>query len=234
MFTIFHQKQDIDIFFSEKKHGPMRLKQPNNHQNRLKFLTKNQIPTNQCCFAQLSHSNLCRKVSGSSKVQFIKGDALLTKATNLFLFVTVSDCLPVFFYEPEQKIIAVAHAGWKGIYLGIIENCLQAIKKCNGRLKKTLVGIGPGIGSCHFEIKSDLAKKFKLYDQCIKKVDNRLYLNLKAVIKIKAFQAGVLSDNFENVDLCTFCHPERFFSFRRDQPKHVQPMLAGIVRYKPS
>jgi YfiH family protein len=129
-------------------------------------------------------------------------DGHLTREPGVGLLVLVADCLPVALASRDQ--VAMLHCGWRGLAGGIVEGAV-------GHFDETPAAvIGPGIGGCCYEVGSEVLEAFDGLDG----VGEGRMLDLKAVARRKLEAAGV--EHIDDVDLCTSCHPDLFFSHRRD------------------
>ena len=150
---------------------------------------------------------------------------MVTAARGVVLTVTVADCLPLYIWNNAQTVAGVAHAGWRGVRNNIAKEMVAACKReYDIDASDMKAFIGPHIGSCHFEVKNDVARQFAA-EQIIKRND-RHYIDLAAVVRGQLANAGV-SDVTVSAD-CTYCLSETFFSRRRDKPKEIEAMLAYI------
>jgi len=222
MFKIFSKHLNIIIAISEKKNGPMKFS-PDNREN---FLRKLGIEDKLTVKAGLVHENNVKVVSDEDAGKTIeKTDGLITADKSLFLTITVADCLPIFIFDSEKEIIGLIHGGWRGLAKNILA---EAVKNLS---KDILVGIGPGISQCHFEVKQDVLREFKPYlkDTLLKR-DGKLFLDLKKIAKFQLIDIGIKPENIEISPECTFCLQNKYFSFRRDKPQKLQTMLALIGR----
>ena len=129
-------------------------------------------------------------------------DGHATAIPGLGLLVLVADCLPVALIGPGRA--AMLHCGWRGLAGGIIERALDSFAE------PPAAAIGPGIGQCCYEVGDEVLAEFSSYDDV---VSGRM-LDLRAVAQQQLVAAGV--DTIEDVDLCTSCRPDLFFSHRRD------------------
>ena len=172
MFGIFKKYSNLIVAFSEKKDGPMKF----SPENRERFLGKLGIKDKLTVKAGLVHGNNVKVVSSREAGKTIeKIDGLITADKNLFLTITVADCLPIFIFDPEKEIIGLIHGGWRSLAKNILA---EAVKNLS---KDILIGIGPGISQCHFEVKQDVVKKFKPYLKYALK-DN--FLDLKKLFRL--------------------------------------------------
>jgi hypothetical protein len=176
------------------------------------------------------HGKEIKIVSAADGGKVIAGvDGLLTREKNVFLSVTVADCLPIFLYEPKKQIIGILHAGWRGLEKNIIS---IAADKMRNELacvpENILAGIGPAICQKHFEVGEEVAKKFKDYPEAVLDEDEKIFLDLKRVAETQLINAGVKRENIEISRECVFELPDKYFSHRRDKLKEVEAVMAVI------
>jgi polyphenol oxidase len=126
------------------------------------------------------------------------------------MMLVTADCLPVAIARRNgaAPALAVLHVGWRGLLEGIAENGARALGS-----ESLAAAIGPGIGPCCYEVGSDVAEPFEAAYGAEVLVDGRLDLWRSAELALE--RAGV--EEIERTDLCTYCHPELFFSHRRDR-----------------
>jgi YfiH family protein len=129
-------------------------------------------------------------------------DSLATSTAGMAPLVQVADCLPIAI--AGERGVAIAHGGWRGLAAGIIEETVEAV---GGRA----AAIGPGIGPCCYEVGDEVLAAFPELDG----VDDGRTLDLAEIARGRLAAAGV--EAVESADLCTSCHPELFFSHRRDR-----------------
>ena len=141
-------------------------------------------------------------------------DGHATSLPDLGLLVLAADCLPIALAGPER--VAMLHCGWRGLASGIIERGVA------GFADAPAAAIGPGIGRCCYEVGDEVLEAFDGLDGV---VDARM-LDLRAVALTKLSAAGVR--HVENVNLCTSCRPDLFFSHRRD--RGLTGRQGGLVR----
>ena len=142
-----------------------------------------------------------------------ESDGHATRAAGLGLLVLVADCLPVALAAPGR--VAMLHCGWRGLAGGIVENALATFDE------PPAAALGPCIGQCCYEVGQEVLDAFAGVDGV---ADGRM-LDLRGVAeaKLRARGVGVV----EQVDLCTSCRPDLFFSHRRDAG--VTGRQCGIV-----
>lgn len=180
-------------------------------------------------WAQLNHQGKVKIATFKNQGQWIKNvDGLITKEKDLYLSLTVADCFPVFFFEPKKEVVALAHASWRTITRGLIIQIIKIMKnRFSCQSKNILIGIGPGIRTCHFEVKENLAKKFlkRFGQKVLMKRKNRFFIDLPLAIKLEAIKNGVLPKNIEDIKDCTYCLKNKYFSRRREKLKELKAMM---------
>ena len=140
-------------------------------------------------------------------------DGHLTVERDLALLVLVADCYPVALSDGAR--VAMLHCGWRPLAAGILE---KAIASFDG---VPTAAVGPGVGGCCYEVGPEVLAEFEDLDHV---ADGRM-LDLPAVISQRLERAGV--SEVHHLDLCTSCHPDLFFSHRRD--RGVTGRQAGLV-----
>lgn len=159
-------------------------------------------------------------------------DAMVTDEPGLYLMTFYADCYSLYFHDPVNRAIGLAHSGWKGTAGGIaartIEKMREVFKTSPAELE---VFIGPGIGKCCFEISTDLAgrveKELGYLGNFIIEKDNLLYWDLKETNCRLLVENGIKPENIIVCDMCTACHSEYFFSYRRD--KGITGRMAAVA-----
>ncbi len=146
-------------------------------------------------------------------------DALITDKKNIPLMVMVADCSPILFYDDVKKIIAVAHAGRAGAFKNIVKNVIDCfVNKYDSNPKNILVSIGASIGSCCYEVGSEIYDEVKkLYlEYSILKKENNFYLDIGKILKSQLLELGIKKEHIEISDECTKCNSDKYFSYRAD------------------
>ena len=132
-----------------------------------------------------------------------EADGHTTSVPGLGLLVLVADCLPVALIAPGRA--AMLHCGWRGLAGGIVERALEGFEETPA------AAIGPGIGACCYEVGEEVLAAF----DDLEGVAHGRMLDLRAVARQKLEAGGVRL--ILDVDLCTSCDPDLFFSHRRDE-----------------
>lgn len=195
--------------------------------NRKNFLVSHGIETNQIVSARLCHGTHIITVSESNGGQVIENtDGLSTNRQNIFLAVTVADCVPIYLYDPIHHAVAVAHAGWKGMVAGMPTAMIQHLQQTYGtKPSEVLAGIGPCIQVCHFEVGLEVAKKFGAWPAARIMKSGHEYIDLPAVATAMLTSAGVPRKNIISDGRCTM-EDQNLYSFRRDKNLSAGVMTA--------
>ncbi len=246
MLDFFRQFPEVLAVMSEKRDGSMKmfLARPNeNRENRKKFFAGQEIAPERTVSAELVHGTqigivTMQDVSHEGRPSVIgHGDAgwviagadgLVTREKDIFLSVTVADCLPVFFYDPAARVIGIAHAGWRGLLGGVIGKTLETMSGCGAQAENIHAAFGPSIRQCHFEIQPDVLLRFTEYEKYVTKKDGKISVDLQRIAAEQLQDAGVQEGNIEMNTSCTFCERGRFFSYRRDEPEKIEAMATVI------
>lgn len=197
-------------------------------ENRARALASRGILPGETAALRLAHTPFVHVATreDAGKV-LLDMDGLATKDRGLFLSITVADCLPLFLFDPSTGIIGLLHAGWRGLEGGIVPAGMKALAGLGADPRTMLAGVGPGIGSCHFEAGKKLADFFKAYGATVHR-DGKLFLDLKKIARAQLVREGIADAAIEISSECSACLPEKYFSFRRDKPLLVDPMMAVL------
>jgi YfiH family protein len=150
-------------------------------------------------------------------------DALICSDENIAIGVLAADCYPILFFDKVNKVIAAAHAGWRGTVNKICNKVISRLKTDYNSLPENIyVGIGPGISQDQYEVDEKVIREIKKLDVQLEKIllqssnDGHYLLNLAKLNKLMILAEGVPDEHIEAMDLCTFSTPSLFFSARRD------------------
>jgi YfiH family protein len=143
-------------------------------------------------------------------------DALVTNMPGTALMVKVADCQAIVMFDPVQKVIAVVHAGWKGLAQDVSGAAIRLMKRqFKVKPENLFVGISPSLGPCcafftHPE--KELPPEFSPYIHTNKTVD------LWSFSTEQLKKHGIQPEHIELARVCTMCGAGgKFFSFRRDR-----------------
>jgi YfiH family protein len=159
----------------------------------------------------------------------LKYDALITDSPNVFLGILTADCLPIFAVDQKRKVIAAIHAGRQGTSLRITAKVLKKMKEEFGcSLKDFVIALGPSIGSCCYEIDEKVfCREWEPYS--ILRSGGKWMVNLAQVNIAQMEREGIAEEQISSIPLCTHCHSDLFFSYRREGRTGRQLSFIGII-----
>ena len=223
MYNFFSQDEDVVALMSMQEDGDMRLQDDSGSTvlNRCRFCERSQINEDHVVSAGLTHSTNVEVVKNSEQKVFENTDALVTRAKDVFLSLTTADCFPVLFYEREQKIVGIAHAGWRGVVGEIVPRTINVMTREGANPRKIRVAVGPGISShfCDFDF-PDVIKHFGFYNQD-KYIGEgstmgKVKVDLRKIILDQLHHYDIADENVHDCVDCTYANQHKFFSARRD------------------
>lgn len=220
----FIDSENLNIGISEKEDGSMK----SSLENRSLFFKKYNLDEKIIVSATLVHKNKIVIIDNAESNQSIPAcDALITDNDKCLLTITVADCLPIYFYDKTKKVVALAHAGWRGVALNIVKEVVNTfINHYGSDLNDVNVFIGPHIQACHFEVQEDVASQFKSSDSIIR--DERIYISLSKIVREQLLQLSIKDASISISKDCTHCLTNKYFSYRRDKPEELETMMAYI------
>jgi polyphenol oxidase len=148
-----------------------------------------------------------------------RADAIVTRTPGLAIGVSTADCGPVLFADGEAKVVGAAHAGWKGALTGVVEATIAAMEKLGASRGNISAAIGPLIRQPNYEVGAEFVERFTVTDKTnaryfipSKRAGHAMF-DLPGFIKSRLEAAEIKS--VEDLALCTYAEPDRFFSYRR-------------------
>lgn len=148
-----------------------------------------------------------------------RADAVVTRQPKLAIGVSTADCGPLLFADEAAGVVGAAHAGWRGAFTGVIEATITAMEKLGASRDNIAAALGPTIRQDNYEVGPEFVARFLAAD-----ADNARFFkdsgrtghamfDLTGFIAARVQQAGI--EKFEDLGLCTYAEPDRFYSFRR-------------------
>lgn len=148
-------------------------------------------------------------------------DALVTNEKGVTLVTHYADCTPILLADPEKKVIALAHAGWKGTISKIGQDTVEVMTEQYGCDPTDITAvIGPAIGFCCYEVDTPVYEQFASLTELkpayfTKSLGHGKYmLDLKEANRRMLLEAGLLSINITISDVCTKCNSGLLYSHR--------------------
>lgn len=159
---------------------------------------------------------------GQSGTPVADADMLATERPGVVLMVQAADCLPIVIVDPTRPAVAAVHAGWRGLAAQAGREAVANMQRLFGsRPADLLVGVGPGIGVCCYEVSEEVAaavagttgdNAFR-FARC---GGARPFVDLPGVLRQQLLDAGVAAAQIAVAGLCTACNLELFYSHRRE------------------
>lgn len=139
-------------------------------------------------------------------------DGMITALPGLCLVIRTADCVPVFLYDPEKKVLGAVHSGWKGTMLDITGKCISMMHELYGSDPGRLFAfILPSIGPESYEVNRDVADYFP--DETVQ-INGRLHVDLWSSIEKACARSGLQRGNIFNAKICNRKNTGNFFSHR--------------------
>ena len=164
-------------------------------------------------------------------------DGLVTNEKDIVLVTQYADCTPLVFFDPITKTAATSHAGWRGTVAEIGKKTVELMyQKFAAKPEDILVGIGPNIGVCCYEVDDPVINEInKLsyldFDTCYTKKETGKYmLDLRETNRQILLNSGIKAENIDVADLCTCCNCDIFHSHRATGGK--RGTLAAMISLK--
>jgi YfiH family protein len=156
-------------------------------------------------------------------------DAVITNSPNRFLGILTADCLPIFVVDQKKSVIAAIHAGRQGTALHITTKVLKKMEEeffCSP--EDLLITLGPSIGPCCYEIdERAFLPEWELFSTPSGR--GKWRVNLAGININEMKKEGIPERQIYRVDLCTRCHHDLFFSYRKEGRTGRQLSFIGII-----
>jgi hypothetical protein len=134
--------------------------------------------------------------------------------------VMAADCAPVWLFDPAQQIVALLHAGWRGVAAGVIEAGIRAAAETGAAAKRLVAAIGPHLQACCFEVGPDVAAQFPGHTRSAaalvieRRRNDSVALDLSSAIEARLRAVHV--QTIHTALACTRCRADILHSYRRN------------------
>lgn len=190
---------------------------------------------NQFTYPRQTHSDRVVIVtSGTDPSALADTDALITNEQGLIICVQTADCVPVLLFDPQKKVVAAVHAGWRGTVSKIAQKTIQQMSdKFGCQPGEIIAGIGPSIHMHAYEVGPEVVEavesNFSNSPALLKPSlhSGKAYFDLWEANKTVLIESGIQEENIEIMGLCSFEHAGLFYSARRDGTDTGR-MVSGI------
>jgi YfiH family protein len=155
------------------------------------------------------------------------GDALVTSVEDLALMIKIADCQAVFLVDPENRVVANVHCGWRGSVQNLAGKTVSLMRERYGcRPERLLAAVSPSLGPCCAEFRhyrDELPPAFWEYQV------RPTYFDFWEITRRQLQEAGIKPDHIEVAGRCTVCHREDYFSYRGEK---VTGRMAAVIGWK--
>jgi len=192
------------------------------------------LQVERACSVWQVHSKDCIVVDqpAEGRPWIARADGMVTAHPNTPLVMRFADCTPLFFYDPIQRVIGIAHAGWRGTVQGIGGQMIRLMVETYGCVPHQIrAAIGPSIGPDHYQVGDEVVEAVRAHFGTLEGLvsydawDYSAYLNLWAANELDLRRNGV--NHVEVAGICTACHTDEFYSHRAEQGKTGR--FAGVI-----
>ncbi len=155
-----------------------------------------------------------------------KADAIVTTTPGLVIGALAADCTPVLFADSQAKVVAAAHAGWRGAVDGILEAAIAEMERAGADKSRIRAAVGPAISQPAYEVGPEFEDRLLDLDSRNARFFDRPTPEARARFDLPGFvthrlqRAGIAT--IDNVSVCTDSNDSRFFSYRRSN-RHSEP-----------
>ncbi|MFP9228249.1 purine nucleoside phosphorylase YfiH [Pectobacterium cacticida] len=155
----------------------------------------------------------------------VRGDAVYTDIKGQVCAVMTADCLPVLFCALNGCEVAAAHAGWRGLHAGVLEETLACFRAQPAQI---MAWLGPAIGPDAFEVGTDVREAFIQHDlaatSAFRPAGNKFFADIYQLASLRLRAAGVTK--IFGGGACTVSESHKFFSYRRDS---ITGRMASLI-----
>jgi polyphenol oxidase len=182
--------------------------------NRARLKTQLALPAEPAWLSQV-HGTVVADLDSQPR-GVVTADAAVSRQPGRVCVVMVADCLPVLFCSRDGQRIGAAHAGWRGLVAGVLEQTVKALDVPGEELTAWL---GPAISQAHFEVGDEVRETFLTADRAANtrfkmNARGRWQADLPGLARLRLASMGVT--NVHGGSVCTYADRERFYSHRRD------------------
>jgi YfiH family protein len=230
----------------------------NVQENRRRFQTAAGAPDLPLVTLKQFHSDVIHLFDGGAPTDPCRGDASITNRPGLLLAVQTADCVPILLADTKKRAIAAIHAGWRGTLARIVAKTIGRMQMHFGTNPRDLLAaIGPSIGPCCYEVGTEVATQFlsqfadapDYFDEFRtgdepnpiqwlnmmppghQPPPKGVLLDLRKANRSQLLAAGLRRQNIHVIDLCTACHPDLLFSYRKQGP--ASGRLMSVIALRP-
>jgi YfiH family protein len=182
-------------------------------ENRRRFFAAAGVPPERVVFQRQVHGDTVQNVRVPGVIDAT--DGICTATPDLYLCVTVADCVPVFLYDPEAPAVGVVHAGWRGTVAGIVKSGVAAmVRELGAQPSRIRAYIGPSAGVCCYTVGEEVFSR--LPASCIVEAEGGRKADLKNANRELLLESGLRDEAILVDAACTICGSGLYHSHRRE------------------
>ncbi|WP_321347659.1 peptidoglycan editing factor PgeF [uncultured Draconibacterium sp.] len=233
-YNIFQAFPNICAFTTTKSTLPVeRVRYSNMPENKQRLANALNLDKEQMVYPDQTHSSCVAAVQEVPKAVILETDALVSNQPGLCLCVQTADCVPVLLFDPETKVIAAIHAGWRGTVGGIVEKAIGKMTNYGASAENIVAAIGPSISPEIYEVGDEVVAAARKSIPNVKLTLHKngtgnYHFNLWEANRQLLLKNGVLVQNIQVLGACSFSEDEKFYSARRDGIDTGR-MVSGIM-----
>ena len=178
-----------------------------------------------------THTNNIKIVSDKSTSlepdfsKYKNTDGLVTNKKDLILSTTNADCILLLFFDPEKRVIANVHSGWRGTLQRISVCAVRKMREEYGcKTENIICCISPSIRKCHFEVDQDVYKMFynefqdlnNLLEDIIEEKGKKWHIDTVLINKVLLQNEGLKQENIIDSKICSVCNKDIIHSYRAE------------------
>ncbi len=154
-----------------------------------------------------------------------EADAVVTNTPNVVIGILTADCAPVLFVDDVNKVVAAAHAGWRGAIGGVLENTVESMRSLGAQRRHIRAVVGPCISLKNYEVGDEFYNEFTSVNADYaafferNEVSNNHHFNLSGFAVSRLEKIGIKTAL--SLPLCTYENEQQFFSYRRNTHNSV-------------
>ncbi|AUG99838.1 peptidoglycan editing factor PgeF [Prodigiosinella confusarubida] len=196
------------------------------YENRNKLVEVASLPSMPYWLEQV-HGTQVVELDNDTPVS-VKGDAVYTRCKERVCAVMTADCLPVLFCTEAGDEVAAAHAGWRGLQAGVLE---QSVLRFRSSPSNIMAWLGPAIGPRQFEVGAEVKAAFTQDDpqsaMAFVSQGEKFLADIYQLARLRLQAAGVTK--IFGGEACTVSEPQKFFSYRRDGVTGRMATLVWVI-----
>ena len=194
------------------------------------------IPNRERCWVHQVHGAEVEVVRRGTFASGRKADALVCDDPERVIAIRVADCVPILLASVDGRVVAAAHAGWRGIVAEIVPATIAAMRAFCAA-EPLIAAVGPCISAAKFEVGPEVIQTFRDHfgEEVISQVDSRSgkgHVDLRAALHMQLLENGVAESKIDHSDRCTVRDSAEFFSHRRDNgvTGRMAALIAPVIR----